>query len=1728
MWLHLALIFLAGTALVDSTVWKPNQTYRYMVRTRALTGAKVSDQVSGIVMKGYLNVHVRSPDVLIVELTKGEYSSIHASLPDGWNVPIPDYLLRYVSIPSTGDPLKVTFRNGKVDEVFATLRDANNPYTVNIIKGLLSQLQFETDKLTEKQLKKPLGHEYAHQIYTGKEQTVTGYCKTEYDLRPISREDIKKTNLLQFETPNQDGYLMLSKYKNYKDCMQETSYQFTVTDNAEKHIKENYITRLSTTNMIVSHKKEYFTILSSIMENVIQVKPKLEDMESSKMFNMMNLTLVKVEETTSKADMPKEVVSTGNLTYVYNIRERGTVDTSFHHDLENLINIRGISREHAEFNVHSTSGRGRGRYSEYSKQTKHSSEENSSESSSREHFTRNHENERATSRGRPLRDYTISDILKEIDSMIHDIAMEIMTPDEIVRQGTLEKYTILTRMLRYMNETSLTTVRDKLEIDYRAAKLDVGKIVASSVFRNALAQTGTFAAFKLIRTMITTKMFTNLEAAFVLGQLPRAVRSPTQDYIQQFYELIKSPEVRNQAVLNTTAPYAFSELVRYALVMDQKYIYPYPETHSKTHKEEMLSTYISYFADELEEAYKAKRDSLIVTYIMALGNIGHPAVVRVFEPYLEGKYRLTTFQRTIMVSALGKVYPGTYKVIGPIMYKIYQNQKEHYQVRVMALNVLFKNNPPEHIMMNIAKTVSDERDVQVKNAVLTGIESLTRLKGDKYARLVRSALAANRIITQHDQEYNIRYSSNIILDYVNKKRDYDASLEFSTIGSKTKTIPKFVDLTLTANSSFYSPPAFRTQYGVSDINLILRTIRRIMGQVTNEERSTVDELAEKLNIVYNEVDPEGSFVISNEYGVFFVVFDRYTLQSLEENFKKLIQTTKNGYNKEYIMTRLLNKQFIISYPSEIGLPVNYRLTAPILVSLRNKLQTKEKDAFEISQEMNMVVNRKTISRITFLTPFSDEQYFTGVDVDWQLRVPVAWSAKIDLKQKHIGVEIKTIPGTEKAKLWQHYILPYTGKTRFPNFKGARIDKNTQPIIVGKINKSTMDLLGRITFKHETDSFVFDMFNQFNVLSPIDAFENILNFFVSIPLHYHKQEISMNPGRSNSIIVKVNYANLVLRDFEQKLTENLEKEHEELWAQSETKVQDVLTSDFLKVHLLIPGGNIDYTCFGNAAQLLVSKNLAVRCYLVNSSKVTNVCGSATVHQKPSSCLAGDQLLNKIRPFKILVRYGESCRNGKEISIKGLQKQNENVKEEIMHSKTYERSKEELGEGTFGLVNTDKVCKLASFMDELMLSVKMDPEDIKTLHFYTIKWLLHKVIPHARIYSVKSEDSSFKFSNFIESTITRQLQNRKMNVTLNSGSLAAHLPADPSLMSLGKFINHELDTLWGMQHKKRFCTLGNTRVKTFDNKVYPIGTSKCSRMMMISPKILKRNSNLDNVNESPDILSCHKIAISLEDLGEKENEFVKRQITITYKNKKLQMRTSDDAFYVNGKPLKFIENEFIEKDLNIRFVKLTSVLYKIIISPAEVVMWFNGENVKIQASDAYNGHIRGLCGTKDDNEENDFTTPQGCVVKKPEDFVAFYTFDNDSCFVDEKTKKLRERALEKCRVIEYLQTNVVADASSEEGRSSQESTEGTKGCTLLRTDIQQDDKQACFSMRPIPVCSEGCKKWFVTKKPITYHCEVLSPEIHEMIERIKAGANPDFSTKTPSMVKYISLPKMCRQE
>lgn len=337
------------------------------------------------------------------------------------------------------------------------------------------------------------------------------------------------------------------------------------------------------------------------------------------------------------------------------------------------------------------------------------------------------------------------------------------------------------------------------------------------------------------------------------------------------------PETMDKDGFNISAPIAFAELIRTA--QDDKRRYPLNSYGRTMITNEDLEMYISYFAKQLKEAVQKNNRQRVHTYITALSRTGHPKMLSVFEPYLEGKEPVSKCQLRMMViglSRLARTYPALAR---SVLAKIYLNTRDNDEIRVAAFFSLIKTDPPLLTYMRMAQFTNYDRSPLVNSAVRSTIRSLAMLRDARARNIASKARLARELLNKKSID-----SLNSIGYYVDTDNE-DTSLRsfyVETTGSG-KTDVNYVHVGLNVVNDYLKLFNFRFGYGVSDIKQILDFLygyyNLLLPKQEKQKRTLVEELMRALNMELKRIEPlEGYLFSDSKYETQFYPFDKSSLE----------------------------------------------------------------------------------------------------------------------------------------------------------------------------------------------------------------------------------------------------------------------------------------------------------------------------------------------------------------------------------------------------------------------------------------------------------------------------------------------------------------------------------------------------------------------------------------------------------------------------------------------------------------------------------------------------------------------------------------------------------------------------------------------------------------------------------------------------------------------------------
>ncbi|EGI60934.1 Vitellogenin-1, partial [Acromyrmex echinatior] len=1586
--------------------WETGNEYHYLIKSRTLTGLDgLAEQYSGIFMRGKFTIQVKLSDTLQAVVSEMQYASVNEILSD-ISDEITNHEFRKLSI--SGKSFEIKLKRGIIRDM---LIDQNVPtWEVNLLKSIASQLQIDTEgenAIASRTIVPNDNQSFSE--FKVMEDSVGGKCEVLYSISSVKGDNLS-ISLPHLHKDAQQ--FIITKTKNYSRCEQRVAYHSGIISkmNWKPGSNDGFLSRSSSNNIIISGNLKRFTIQSSMMTNQMLINSnKFNNTYSGAVYSGMNLTLDRMNRISNPMPVSNNLMSTGNLVYTYN-------------------NPFSSQRKPRRPNVSQSSLA----QSSENSNSNNSSEENYNEddnfkSVEQDYFQSKPKLNEAPEN--PLLPYFIGykgmRILNSEENYTRiairligetliddDYPTEHFSPEQMNDRyiNALERFTILVRLIRTMNVEQIAEVDNEVpkmyntmnsftESDFNLTHQNVWR-----AFSCAVANAGTGPALITIKNWIKSGKLEGIQAAQIISKIPKSALAPTTEYVAAFFQLITDEKVTKQRFLNTTAPLSFAELARYTQSNKLSIYYPvYSFGHMvPKHDIELLETYIPYMATQLRKAIEEGDSHRIQTYIMALGNFGHPKILSVFEPYLEGTIPISKFQRLMMVISLSKLTESYPRVVRSVALRIYLNLKEAYELRCVAVHIIMKTNPSLIILQRIAEFTNQDQDRHVNSIVKTSIESLINLEQSEWKDLAEKARIASKLLNPNISEDN--YSQSIFKQTKIASLNIAQTNIFQIIGSDDTNTPKGAFIDILRSYGGLNLPLTKMAYAVSSIEELKQKCLDIFvykrpwrSQNQTGKDWMIETIVEKLGIEPEyAAQLEGNFFVDSIFSLGFYPFDNHTLYEFINMFSKSISQT-GSYVFEYKNINDLNHYDItLGFPTETGLPFIYTLAVPKRTSINKGVSVKvidlQNDSFvELAVTGYIVSSEKIQSRIGFVTPFEHRHYIAGVDINTHIAIPV-------------GLNVKTrVNGIFELKIYPHYksrvgrvairrlaihhsVIPYTSRQDILQL--LEFSNDTRLVYTEEPNEVQFSL-GNLTLSARSDVIDSDM-------SQKKGFEGLIKlstiFYLNLGAHYRRCDAILYPVEAQ---VNLTYVEKTNRNSEATIPTIVDKRpnSRERKAQfldgltitkdnrSDNYVYSVTTSTMYDISVLVDNNYYVFTfVLGDSLDKLQTLSYG-NIQSLDGEVFWEFCSvDSIVGSSPYNHLNVEEAIKNIPnyEFNAEMRYG-SCANGEMIKLKGNLSRTDDVIKKAMKSEVVEECRQQMKQGNIWLPTCQKANELIQQRDLLMMSMETNSDK-----FYSFANSMIMMI------KMMISDNNTKIPNFesvnktMDVEIKMSLDNNDMNISLSTSledvsfSLS-HFIEDPNDI----FSNCSLNDLFKEDLEGDMCVLDKTQVVTFDDKVYPLTLGKCWHVVM-APYPKRDSINPEQILDFPYDIRAIVMAREMDD-GTK-------QVWIILGHEEIHLRKLDDRLQVS-----IVGDEDYDSHFSSNTSYRQTDLYAIYQENEIIVMHslqydihivYDGERILLYVHDKYLYTLRGLCGNYDMQSNNDFVTPKNCILQKPEEFAATY--------------------------------------------------------------------------------------------------------------------------------------------
>ncbi|KAL0267736.1 UNVERIFIED_CONTAM: hypothetical protein PYX00_009919 [Menopon gallinae] len=1770
MWTRLAFLLVALAAASAEYGWKSGQEYTYQVTSKTITGLNSAPQYTGLVVKAKLVVQASSEQELIAVIDHAEKSQIHAHLQKGHEFEIPKEILQYQPFTLTKQPFIIRLKEGIIDEL--VISKEVPIWEVNVIKSIVSQLQVDTQGkriIRSKMNMVPQNENEVTAVYKIMEDTVEGECEVLYDITPLPKYILQRRPYLAplYQTVKEENMINIVKTKNFTNCNHRPGYHYGITGMTHWEPTANkmgsFLSRSSVGRVVLSGNLRQYTIHSSETTNIVTLTPELNNNnEKGTVLSRVNLTLMSVGPAKQQVEQPTHAQTIKNLVYNYNHPNSNDREARNKWDQQNeLPRSQSRSRFGRSINEETTYGR--------------KSSHDSDESISAEEW--HQETPTLTSAPQnPFLPYFVGceghsiqhcqnvNVNQVVKKLSEQIGTQLQEPSHIPQINTLERFSILVRTIRTMSVEQLHQASEELwvkESDNTGAQKP-GRSYWMA-FRDAVAQAGTGPALVIIKEWILTDKIHREEAAQIVASLAESTMHPTSEYMKQFFELVQDQKVMQQEYLNTSAIYTFTKLVRMAQV-DRKSIHNRYPVHAfgrftPADDRVVAEEYIPYFGSKLQQAVQEQDSPKIQVYIRALGNMAHPKILAIFEPYLEGELPMTDFQRTLIIVSLNDLSRTHPRIARSVLYKTFSNIGEIHQVRVAAV-------PPVNMLQRLAQYSHDDPSIQVRSAIKSAIESAALLKNPVNNQLRRNAQAAVDMLTP--KVYGIQYSRKNITDFVLKGLNVAYTDDLSYIGSEDSIFPSSIFYGLRSELQGYRRKYIKFGAMVSSIQDLVDFFDNTFSvnegssqeQTGKDHEFTYDKVTKMLNVEHEHMKQiEGSLLYRLAGAERYFTFDNHTMESLMEKLIQLPYTLGVGYAPVY--QKLYNSHSIqIGFPTATGLPFVYTLENPRLLYGKGKIQLRtdnQKSTGSKSQLAEMVkfggainvhgvYTSRMQSKIGFVTPFEHQYYLAGIQEEHQINIPVRMEVDVNLNENQVKLQVQPLEKSGNLNIFEYNTQQYTSVMNIPEFKPVVEGSNTKKINLRqpyKYQRTIGDKEGLgVHVEIETQKRHLNL--EWKTLAMILSRHDIISPFVFPTAGEHMENthitVSLNKDAAKSFVL----------NFGVHVTRNTKSGQKVVGPAKQSPAMQHIVGEIQKgipapqavvvgLDLEVTGQkNIQYsTAIGYGhSPVAEEKKFMVQyqktggqwpyelCFDLNTKMpfVPETDLIKAVQNQPQGQVSG------------VLRFGEQgCQSGAHITLAGKFERTKERVEYLKKLPQVQTCRDEMKNDNKLLSGCTNATFNANLLDRYIFTVKYDkvPVVAKNITYQVYSFLRHwgftyltekltgpQTTPENKI------DIDVQFSPDLKSVNTHlvtpigvaNFKNIRVNKYFRS-ALVLH----PTWSVVRRFGWSSL-----RQQYDAFCSVDKTMTKTFDNVTYPMHLTNHWIPVFVSvPKIDQENH----------LVGVHKVAVLTKEISGNAKEVLIHTIGNGNEfNVVIQIKPagSENAqVVVNGQEVKIQKQhpyEYFDQkgNLIVRAYVLTTGEVKFVFPECDFELLYGVSRLRVVAGQTYKNRVLGLCGDYN-GERFDYVTPKGKYLRDPEEFVASWVLSNEGSYAQLK-ERVEKNAVRKTVILTGVVSDQDAGRTDKRGRqytqeqqlrgyydssssSSRESGENEVQCMTQRIMVVEREGKHCFSTEPQPSCKNGCQVEQTTPMTARFVCVNKTQTSAHWAQMVTRGAKPNLSDK-----------------
>nr|AXP34687.1 vitellogenin-1 [Haemaphysalis flava] len=1295
--------------------------------------------------------------------------------------------------------------------------------------------------------------------------------------------------------------------------------------------------------------------------------------------------------------------------------------------------------------------------------------------------------------------------------------------------------------------------------DFYHRFVESGSADHKEVFLSVLTTAGTNPSFMYAKHLIQSKKLTEEEASEVLINMPLHLREPTEILFDEFYRLCEMSYVKETPSLRGACLKAFSSLVYETCIVN------YHNTWNDAREDvvctpEVATKYFNYLVPVYDQDMNMMDK---ITNIKVAGNFA----VKESLPYLaqfarDKVHKYPAYLRMVAIWSMTKaafLYP---EKVREILLPIYRNWTESHEIRLAAFSVMMRTNPGLYLLKSIAADiVNSEPNTQVITYVYTTFQAFAKSEYPCHFELSQHLRYVIPIIEESDKVKDINewtYSRILLDSGYEPEYDYGGFTAFSYIMANDSYLPRTLMLKMNDYKNNFNYDTFTFTFDSWGLDHVLDKVYgpHVTGDVSPDRslwnffgrkrairdisvNKEVKEIDQNLHIVtrdYEEAYVSVRAMLYNNEVASFTLNQSMLAPLLTEGSDPfaMIQNFAGEVKDLNVRTYMMGEDMSMFLPTELGLPFYLEQKQPIFAQFKNKdfkfdvkVAADGKYIEEIGGKFlgHLLYDAHMIETASILLPFEKVSVGVGYDSRSALSVPFNFDAGLNFVERKF--KLKSRPQIPHERF--HYeFKPFSFVESFENalpvvHEETRVDI-FRPEDLHKFEKEYLhDMLGMGVKVEGHYLETYDFWGSWMDFWYFGDFRQKYYYLTENPMwHPRKFNVMLTPANrdiTNEIEIKFGWNFLTpdtrgnqiftskyaaeigdpafsVRDEARSYTTVIDGELV-LRGQRERKIVTEMVYTRSR-DLLLHNINFIYdrTPFtvGETDPMKVCFHGGMKFPAPDYPKIANL-----------DLVSDDNAIST--NFKI--NFGKDCKSDQKITMRAIWEHSEEQKH-LFETRDHEEPSGKFLKNPYSELWKDCAYHKSNGIlwshtcDELYFdasALKRFTADIEyeNLSKNFVRYM-HEIRRHARY-------SYFPWLYQLEDFDVTNPEGKARivaNVSVHDDLMDVHviLPKEdikykqapmpswfitPRFYALFEYTNLEQ---YNSMYRHRICDAQGSTIRTFDEVTYELPDTDCY-------KVLAKDCSENQ----------HFLILGTKTKNPKYAKAV-RMFLHTFKIELLPVTDDSPAIArVNGKKVPVTPDEPFRQFIHtgVRDVELFRIvtyndhpIYRVHSEIFGVRVSYDGQGIYIQLAPFYRGKVCGLCGDYNFNQFREFIGPDKCLHHNSTTFGNSYVIPSDNCKAPEYRNPCAYNAGE--------------------------------GCTVMRTVTRDrgDGKQreVCFSLTPLPKCSDSCVETRLMSVEMGFHClPANDATTKHLLQQADVRPLTEFRRKRQYMKSTIYFPESC---